>query len=216
MASVDEVVGGTLGELNAGAAAAVGFVTGLGAQLDAFITFGLGPFQVDTALQFDATVAASASLTLKIGNPLAALEAALAAVAQLQAQISAGLALPPVQVSFSAALGASAALVAALSARLGLIEGLISAALDVKLPAARLAGELAASLSAGPAIALVFDGISDGTTLAEIGGLVAAKFAGGLSVDGVSIAPTSPVSGIILLTEGASVYASMSLLLLAA
>lgn len=215
MATVDEVVGGTLGEINLGASAAVGFLFPLSAQLDAMLGLALGPLQVDLGLQLNAALGLQATLALNFGNPLAALQAALAAVAQLQAALTAALSLPPVQLTLGAELGASAALAGALAAKLGVINVAVQAALRVKIPAVKSAASIAAALGAGPAMVLSFDGISDGTNLAAVGSLIQSKFAAGLSVDSVDISPAEPVSGIIILTTGASVYGSLGVIIAA-
>jgi len=210
MAIIDPVASGTLGELNIGLAAAVGFINPLGAQLDALIGLGLSPLQVDLAAQFNAALAAQATLSLQVTDPLAAIRAALAAVIQLQAALTAALALPPLHLGLSAELSASAALAGALSAKIGGLRLLIAAALQVKIPAIRAAATLGAHLAAGPAIVLVFDGIADATPLATIGSLIQAKFAGGVTHDGNTILPGDPVSGIMIITKGAAVFASLS------
>lgn len=209
MATVDPVASGTLGEINIGLAAAIGFINPLGAQIDALVGLGLSPLQVDLAAQFNAALAAQATLTLQVTDPLAAIKAALAAVIQLQAALTAALALPPLHLSLSAELSASAALSAALSAKIGGLRLLINAALNIKIPAIRAAAQIAADLSAGPAIVLVFDGISDATPLSVIGSLIQAKFAAGVTHGANTIFPTDPTSGILIITKGASVFASL-------
>jgi hypothetical protein len=213
MAQIEEVAGGTLGEVNIAAAAAVALLNPLTAQLDAMLLVGLGAYQADLAVQLSAQLALSASLSLSIGDPLSALRLAIAAVAQLQAALTLALSLPPIQLSVNAQISTSVALAAALQLKLGLIKGLIQAALQVKIPAVKASAEFAASLSAGPVVALSFDGIADNTSLAAIGGNIASKFAGGLDVDGTTIGPGDPVSGVILVTRGASVYAALGALI---
>jgi hypothetical protein len=209
MAAVEEVAGGTLGELNVAAAAAIGLIGPLSAQIDAMLAIGLGAFQADLAVQLSAQLALSANLALSIGNPLEALRLAIAAVAQLQAALTLALSLPPIQLTIGAQIGVSAAASAALTAKLGLIKGLIAAALRIKLPAVKAAAGFAAALGAGPAIALSFDGISDSTSLSAIGSLVSAKFGAGVEFNGNAIGPGEPASGVIIVTKGASVYAAL-------
>ncbi len=183
---------GTLGDINIAATAAVGVLFPLSAQLDGLMSFALGPLQADLAAQFNAAIAAQATLTLQIGDPFAALQLALAAIAQLQAAITAALSLPPVNLSISAELTATAALVASLSVKLGLIDALLKVALKVKLQALKFTADLEAALTL-PGVALVG---FDGATVAAAGGDIQTLFNGGLgpglgSGDG-------PVQGIII------------------
>jgi len=204
------VKSGTLGSLNVGLAAALGFLWPLGAQIDALIALGIGPFELDLALQFDASLALQATLSLQVSNPLAALLLAIQAMAQLQAALQAALALPPLTLSLSAELGASVALAGALSAKLGGLRILIEAALAIKIPAMKLASELQAQLGAGPAFLLSFTG----GTLAQAGSAINTAFSAGLTDPGPpnSIAPGDPVTGIIMLTKDPTAAASISFL----
>jgi len=203
-------VSGNLIDMNAGLAAAVGFLYPLGAQIDALISLGIGPFQADLAIQFDASLSAQATLSLQVGNPLAALQLAIAAVAQLQAALQAALALPPLTLSIGAELGASAALAGALAAKLGGLQVVIEAALAVKIPAMRLASELTARLSAGPAFLISFSG----DTLANVGSAVQTDFSAGITDPGPpnSISPGDPVTGIIMLTKDPTAAANIGFL----
>ena len=76
-------------DFNVGAAAAVGFLNPMGAQLDALLALGLGPFQAALAAQFNASLAlqAALSLTLAAGDLdiVAQLKASIAALVQIQA-----------------------------------------------------------------------------------------------------------------------------------
>lgn len=210
MASVDEVAGGTLGELNIGLASVNIVLPALVAQLDIAIGSGLGPFKFDLSTQLSGALAAQVSITASLGDPLAAIRAALMAVAQLQAALSAALTLPPIQLSLGAELSATAALAGTLSARLGLIEGIISAALAVKLPAINLSESIGLALGVGPAILLTFDGISDGTNMAAIGNLIQAKLGAPVTFGGDTIETTDNVSGILILTTVSPVYTAMA------
>lgn len=212
MAVVDEVASGTLGTLNTGLSALNISLPGLTAQLEAAIALGLGPLKFDLAAQLNAALTIQASVAFNIGNPLAAIQAALLAVAQLQAALQIALTLPPIQISVSAELSAAASLAATLSARLGLIEGIISAALAVKIPITQLSLDLGGALSAGPAILLSFDGISDGTSMSGIGSLIAAKFASPVTFSGDTINPGDPVSGMIIITKADAVFAALPIL----
>lgn len=210
MATVDEIAGGTLGEMNVGLGLSVGFINPLSAQIDAMIALGLGPLQADLAIELSGNLTLNANLALELSiDPTASLRAALAAIAQIQAALSLGLALPSVSITAGAQLSAGAALAAGLTAKLGIIKGIIEAALRIKFPAIAAGAELAAALAAGPAIAASFDGLSDGSTLAEMGSVVEAKFAGGLSYGSETIDPTDPVSGIMFVTTAAAAFDAM-------
>lgn len=205
--AVTLVTSATLGELNVGLTAAVGFLNPLGAQIDALLALGLGPFEADLALQFNAALAAQASISLQIGNPLAALQAAIGALAALQAALQAALTLPPVQLSLSAELTASAALAATLSARLGGLSILIQAALAIKIPAVKAAASLAASLSAGPVFLHQFTADSLSGTMTEIGG-----FSSGMSDPfnpSNNIASGETVSGFLFTSKDPAAFVAM-------
>lgn len=199
-------VGADLIDFNVGLAAAVGVINPLSAQVDALLSVGLGPFQAQLSASLNASLAASATFSLQIGDPLAALQLAISALAQIQAALQLALQFPPIQLSLSAELSASAALAASLSAQLGLLNLAIQAALQIKLGAVKLAAELTANLSAGPVFAFTFSGDTLSTTGTQIQGL----FAAGL-VDGpASIAPGEVVDGVVLLTKVPSVSAALS------
>lgn len=205
--AVELVTSATLGELNVGVAAAVGFLNPLGAQVDALLSLGIGPTQFELAAQFNASLAAQASISLQIGNPLASLNAAISALAALQAALSAALSLPPVQLGLSAELSASVALAATLSAKLGALSILIEAALAIKIPAVQLAAELSASLGAGPVFLHQFSNDTLGNTFTDIGG-----FSGGMSDPGApanNIASGDTVFGFILTTKAPTAFAGM-------
>lgn len=205
--AVTLVKSATVGELNVGLAAAVGFINPLGAQLDAMLALALGPLQADLAAQFNAALAAQASISLEISNPLAALQAAIAALASLQAALSAALSLPPITLSLSAELTASAALAASLSARLGGLSILIEAALAIKLPAVKAAAALAASLGAGPVFLHTFTGDTLAGTMTEIGG-----FSSGMSDPGIpanDILSGEQVSGFMFTTKNPVAFVAL-------
>jgi hypothetical protein len=79
----------SLFEVNIAAAASIGFVDPLLAQLDLMLfgQFGLGSLQADLTLQFNAAISASAQLNLQVSNPFLPLQAVIAAILQLQAAI---------------------------------------------------------------------------------------------------------------------------------
>jgi hypothetical protein len=201
---------GTLGSLNVGVAAAVAFLWPLGAQIDFLLALGLGPFEFDLAIQFEASLALQASLSLSISDPLLGLQLALQAVAQLQAALQAALTLPTFSISIGAELSASISLAAALSAKLGNIKLLIEAALAIKIPAMKLAMQLQLALSAGPAFLLSITG----TDLATAGTDISTMFTAGLVDPGPpnSILPADPVTGIILITKNAAAGAAIGFL----
>jgi hypothetical protein len=206
--TITAATSGTLGQFNVGLAVAAGLLVPLSAQIDALISIGLGPFQAELSLQLSASLAANATLSLQIGDPLIALQLAIGALAQLQAALAAALALPPINLSLSAELSAQVALAAALGARLGLLSAAIQIAVQLKLAALEAAADLQASVSAGPVAAATFSGEDFATNGAKI----AALMAGG-TVDGQSlgIAGSDPVSyGVILIAGSASVGASLS------
>jgi hypothetical protein len=211
--TVDEIFTGPSADINVGAAAAVAFLNPLGAQLDAMIAFALGPLQLDISAQLDAAIALQVNLALQISGPSINLTAALEAIAQLQAALSLGLTLP--SISLSAELGASASLSAALTAKLGGLNLLIQAAINLKIPAIRAAAELQAALNAGPFVVLAFDGLdvisppSAGMTLQQVGSKVDTLFSGTIGT-GDTIGPGEKVSGVIIVTKGASAFASLS------
>ncbi len=193
------VTAGTLGDINVAASLAGSIIFPLSAQLDGLLSFALGPLQADLAAQFNATLAAQATLTLQIGDPTAALRLAISALAQLQAALQAALTLPPVNLSLSAELTAAAALIATLKAKLGLIDALIKAALQIKTSALKFAGDLQASLG-GSAALVAFDG----TTLSLAGDDIKALFDAGVEYPvGTPFIGSGegPVSGIIIVAK---------------
>lgn len=204
--AVAEQVDGTLGDINVAASAAATILYPLSASLDGLLSFALGPLQADLATQFSATLAAQATLTLQVGDPTAALKAAISALGQLQAALTAALALPPINLSLSAELTAAAALLASLKVKLGLLDVLIKAALKIKLQALKFAGELQASLSA-TGVLLTFSS----TDLATAGSEISSLFSGA-GVTGITPA-SGPVSGIIIVSSvGASFDSSVQFL----
>jgi hypothetical protein len=210
--TITEELGGTIGDLNVALAGALGFLYPLGAQIDAMIALGLGPLEFDLALQFDAALAAQATLSLQIGNPLVALELAIAALAQLQAALQAALALPPITLSIGAELSAAAALSGALAAKLGGLKATIAVALAVKIPAMQLAGQFMAALSLGDIILESFTG----GTLAETGAALGGHWSSAISATTpvpTTINPGDAVQGIILVTAAPSAYAGLELIM---
>lgn len=212
--SVDEVLSGSLGSVNIGAAAAVGAINPLAGQLDVMAAVGVSPLVADLTSSLDASLALSASLSLQVTDPFGAIRSALAALVELQASLTLALSLPPLTLQVSAELGAAAALSAALSARLGTVRALLDGAVNAKVPAVRLSADLAAALSAGPVVLLAFDGLGDGppnSTMQEVGALIANKLSG--PVGSPAIQPTDTVSGILVLTKAPSAFAALGTLI---
>lgn len=195
--------------MNVGLAVAAGLLVPVSAQIDALISIGLGPFMAELQVQFSASLAAQATLSLQIGDPTIALQLAINALAQLQAALAAALSLPPVNLSIAAELSAQVALAAALAARLGLIEAAIQVALQLKLAALEAAADLQASLTAGPVSAIALDG-SGGETWSSAGAKLASLL-NGETVDGESITglnPSDPITGAVLLITGSASVAT--------
>lgn len=191
---------GGLGEFNVGLNAAVGFLNPLGAQIDALISAGLGPFQADLSARLNAALAAQAGLALQVSvNPIASLQVLLSAVAGLQAALQAALSLSlglGVNTQLSAQLSVVSALSGTLAVQLGALKLAVQLALQVKIPALRLAAELNASLTANPVFFIVYEG-----NLGTVGSELQAAYNAGL-VDGSNqILPTSDVYGITLLSD---------------
>ena len=216
-ATIDEVLVGTLGEANVGLAAGVNLINPLAAQLDAFVAFGLGPLQDDLQDQFNAALSLQASLVLAATDPTARIRAALQAVIELTATLTASLSLPPSILDVSAEIGAAALLPAALAPKLGAIKHLLEEAIAVKVPAVRLAADLSAAISAGSVVLLSFDGLSDPTDLQTIGGLINTKFQSTVGVPptpgapvGGLLQPSDNVAGVILLAGDSSVFTALS------
>lgn len=217
--TVDEIFTGGLGQINVGAAAAVGFLNPLSAQLDAMIAFSLGPLTADLAVALDASLALSATLSLQVSDPFANIRAALEALVELQATLAAALSLPPLVLSLSAEIAASASLSAALSAKLGGLNLLLEAAIAVKIPAVKAAAALSASLSAGPFVVLGFDGLDvlappDGNmTLQQVGNQIQSLFSGTIG-SGPTISSTDNVSGVIIVTKAPLAFQALGNLII--
>jgi hypothetical protein len=210
---IDTVKSGTLGAFNVGLAAGVGFLVPMGAQMDALVASGLGPFQADLSAQLNAALSASANLTVSVGDPTAGIRSVLASLSGIQTALAQALAeataFPSENLAasaqYSTQLSAMTALAATLGAQLGALQQAVSDATNVKLPALREAASLTESINAGPAFFIDFDG-----PLGTVGGELAAQFAGGL-VDGSNvILPTQHVYGVLLLSSVPSVQTALS------
>ena len=209
MSSVNTIGALPIGGINVSAAAALGLVVPLFAQLDLalFGAFGLGPIQASIALQFQASLDLALSIGLSITDPFGD----IMALANLLASLS--ISLPTISVDASAALATNIALAAALAIQLGGISALIELMLAVKLPVVEFFAGLAAALSAGPVFLLNFESDVPSGGLAVAGGQIAAQFAAGLVSGANTIAPGEPVFGIILLTKEPTVFASLGTVL---
>ena len=211
MADVTHIVTADLIDMNAAAGVAVGFLNPLGAQLDAMIAANAG-FRAEISAQLDASIALQASLSLSVTDPFAYIKQLMEALVQLQASISAALSLPPLQLALGAELSAAASLSLALSATLSAFAS-IEAAIALKIPALRAAADALAALKVGPAVLLSFNGLVSGdeVTLSQWGTKIAADFSDGVGPPGeTDIGPDEPVAGIIMLTAGANVSASIA------
>jgi hypothetical protein len=160
---------------------------------------------VDLSARLNAALAAQANLAIAIGNPLASLQALLAALVGLQAALQAALSLSlALDVRIGAQLSVMAALSGTLAIQLGGLSLAIRLALQIKIPALRAAASLAASLNAGPAFAFTYTG-----ALATVGNEIGALYNAGL-VDGLNlINPADSVYGVTLLSSVPSVQAAL-------
>lgn len=199
-------ISATLGEVNASLAIAGTTIPALSAQVDAMLSSAVGPYQADLNTQFNASLAAQATLSVQIGNPIDAIQQALAALAQLQAQLQLALALPTMDVSLQTELATSLTISGALEAKLGAIQAVLEVALSIKTQAVDFAGDLAGQLSAGPVFAFAFSGSS----LATAGGDIQGAFSSGLSDPPNTIAPGDNVSGIVIVTKDPTAAAALS------
>lgn len=210
--AIQELGSHTLGGINIGLAVGIGLMNPLLLQLDLMLTgqFGLGPMLADVQLQFSAAISAVLQMSIGISNPLAALQALILAVAQLQASLSVALSfgLPTVSLQIGAQIAAMAALSGALALKLGGLKALLAIGLEVKIPAVKFVGQMTGALNAGPAHLLSFSG----TTLATAGSEIAMQFAAGLGPDD-PLLPTDQVDGIIIVTKDPAVFQALGLLL---
>lgn len=212
--NINEIITGTLGSVNIGAAQAVNVINPLAGQLDAMVAFGIGPLQSDLASSLGAALSLQATLRLQTTDPFSAIRHALQALIELQGSLTAALSLPPVVLSVTAELTAAASVAAAVTAKLGAIKLLLDAATNIKIPSVRLASDLAAALSAGPVVLLSFDGMNvsgsggpPGATLQEVGASIAAKFS--FPVGSPAIQPTDAVSGIVIITKTPAAFTAL-------
>lgn len=198
----------TLGEINIGLLAAIGFLNPLALQLDLFMTgqFGLGPLLADLQVQFNAAVSAVANIGLQISDPFAAVRALLMAVVSLQAslQIALALGLPTVSLQLSVQLSVTIALAASLQLKIGGIKLLLDLGLNLKIPLIKFIADLKATLSAGPVHLLS----ATGSTLSQTGSEVAGTFGGGLGPTD-PINPGDQVSALILVMKDPAVFAAL-------
>jgi hypothetical protein len=198
----------SLGEINIGLMAALGFLSPLSLQLDLFISgqFGLGPLLADLQAQFSASVAAITNIQLQLFDPFAAVRALLMSVINLQAsiQLAIALGLPTVSLQLSAQLSAILALAASLQVKIGGIKLLMQAGINIKTPMLKFILDLKAVLSAGP-VHLV---TATGSTLTVTGSQISSAF-------GVGLGPTDPinpgdqVSVVMMVMKDPAVFAAL-------
>jgi hypothetical protein len=119
---------GTLGAFNVGLATSVATLVPLGAQVDALIAAGIGPFQEDLSARLNAAVSASATLSVAVGNPFAGIQSVLMALS------------------------------GTLAAELGALQQVIQQSNQIKTAALRGAADLSAGVNAGPAFFFDFNG----------------------------------------------------------
>lgn len=202
--ALGNIVSGTLGEFNVGLSAAVGFLVPLGAQIDALIAVGLGPFKADLSARLNAALSAQAGLAISIGNPFLSLQILLSAIATLAAALQGALALGLPNIQISAQLSLVAAISGTLAITLGGLQLAIKLALALKIPALEAAATLTAAMSAGPAFAFTYNG-----ALATVGSEISAEFNAGLVHGSNTIAPGDDVFGVTLLSSVPSVQAAL-------
>lgn len=211
MSALNEVGSLGLAEIDVAAAASLAIFNPLLAQFDLALTgqFGLGALQSDISAQFNAALSVQVNVGLQLTNPLAGLQASLAALGQLAAGLQTALALglPSVNAQLSADVAAAAALTSALSIKLGGISALISQATAVKIPATGLIADLTANLGAGPVVLLSF-GYPTNEPLASVGTQAAALLNAGVT----GIAPTDGVAGIMLIASTPAAKAALTAL----
>lgn len=202
----------TLGEINLGIMASLGFLNPMLAQFDIFLhgQFGLGLFLADIQLQYSAAISAVTQMQLSLANPLLGLQALLTAYAQIQASLAVAMAfgLPTISAELLAQIAAVASLAAEMSLKIGGLKAVLSAGAAVKTPALRFVGEMAARLNAGPVHLLSFTGSS----LAATGADIAGQFTAGLGPDD-PIPPLTSVSGLLLVTQDPAVFAALGAIL---
>jgi len=193
---------GTLGEINIGAQLAATALLPLLGQLDLLLgaQFGLGQLIADLQAQLSAALNFNAQLVLPQLGLEAALSGALAAVALLQAQISAGLS-PP---TFTISLAANLKLIAELQVRLGGIQALLDLSLGIKLQGLNVQAALALALGVGP-VALY------GATGQPLAALLSQISSRDYQAD-AGIAPGDVVDALLLVSKAPGFYAAASVL----
>jgi len=206
MAYNGTIFAGTLFDINVAASGALAVLNPLLFQIDLtlFGSLGLGAFQANLQMQLSAAL--NASISIKLPN----LQALLNAILELEAALMFALEalLPQVNVSFNV----MADFALALSVQLGGIELLLQAALAIKIPAMTFAASLEAALCAGPLFVLSFEDIS----LASAGASIAGDFGAGLLHGQSHILPGEHVYGIVLVTKAVSAWTALSATMLVA
>jgi hypothetical protein len=196
---------GTLGAFNVGLATSVATLVPLGAQVDALIAAGIGPFQEDLSARLNAAVSASATLSVAVGNPFAGIQSVLMSLSGIQQALQLALQYPTPTLQYSEQLSTLMALSGTLAAELGALQQVIQQSNQIKTAALRGAADLSAGVNAGPAFFFDFNG-----SLGAVGGELASLCVGGL-IDGTNtITPTQQVYGIVLLSSVPSVQTALS------
>lgn len=194
-------VAGNLGQVNIGAAFAVAALLPVLAQLDAVLgaEFGLGSLKADLVAQYKAALDINISFTDPFGSLQIALAATLAAVAELEAAIAAGVTPPSLQIDITA----QADLLVALQLKLAGINALLELAAQIRLAGLNAAGQLKAALGVGP-VALY---AATGQSLSGVLGQIAVQ---DYSAEGFS--PSDTVSVILIVSKAPGFQAGASVL----
>lgn len=201
---------GALGGINLSSSASLSALTPLVQQVDfaLFGSLGVGAIKADLQVQLEASLKASADISIGLLNPLVGFQRALAGIALLQAQLLAALAggIPVVSIEVTTQLAAMAAFASLVTAKIGALEAITEAGIQAKIPAVDLITKLQAALAAGPVFLLSWDG----TTLSSTGASIAADFSTGL-IEGLNtITPGETVYGILLVTKSPTAWAAIS------
>ncbi len=191
-----------LGGINLAAGVAVSILPPLLAQVDLMLfgSLGLGAFELDLALQFNAALSANIALS----NPFDALFASLQAMVTVQANLVAliSLGLPALNLNLAVNIGVNVGLMASLGLKLGGLQLLIAAAINLKLPVI----DFLASLNIGASCVLASFGFTGPDTLSTAGSSINSFFQTGFE----GILPSDQVYGVLILTKQPSASIALS------